>query len=456
MKTQYNNIQKFLLPVTLSLILSFSSLAQPYPFILSPSGTTTNFMKFVPKQFTYNGTNYATGYLALTAYQNITTQVFYDPGIPLQKLQLQGGNILLCRTQAAPNGPDINPTSRNGAILFSDIITTTGDFIHGKWGIEYDDQYSTGGLNFFKPKSSLTASRINYNLFIRNDGNVGIGTGIPETKLYVAGDATISGDAIISSLVNLNGDMLVTSDRSGRLMNISKNLISDNMGNCEAGYALKMFDHSIYNGSVGSKTFTRPDGTTTEVGLHFERNNNMILEPGISNAKFQIVSCSNSSTSMWVTNYSSGGYGFALNPDNRSGGIYSDMNDPQLVMGFNNRKVGIGVTPPSDGSYMLYVAGGILATEVRVQLQSDWKDLVFKPEYKLRSLTEVETFISKNGHLPEIPTSETVKKEGINIGDMNALLLQKIEELTLYILQQQKQIDTQQSEINSIKSNLNR
>ena len=186
MKTQFNTIYKFLLPVTFSLIFSFSALAQPYPIVLSPSGTTTNFMKFVPKGFTYNGTNYATGYLALTAYQNITTQVFSDPGTPVQKLQLQGGNILLTRTQSAPNGPDINPTSRNGAILFGDNITPAYDFIHGKWGIEYDDQYSTGGLNIFKPISSLTDTRINFNLFLRNDGNVGIGTGEPVAKLQIA------------------------------------------------------------------------------------------------------------------------------------------------------------------------------------------------------------------------------------------------------------------------------
>jgi hypothetical protein len=449
MKTKYNNLYKLLTTIAFGLIYSFSSLAQPYPFVLSPTGTSTNFMKFLPKQFTFNGTNYATGYLTLSAYQNITTQVFTDPGIPLQKLQLQGGNILLCRTNSAAITPDINPTSRNGAILFSDNVIESSGFIHGKWGIEYDDQYSTGGLNFFKPKSSLTSSRINYNFFIRNDGNVGIGTGTPATKLHVVGEATVT------ALAN-TGEDIVTTDVTGKLILIPKKLVGDNMGTCEAGFTLKMFDHAIQNGTAGDKIFTRPDGTTTELGLHFDRSNNMILEPGISNAKFTILSCSGSSTSMWVSNYSSGGYGLALNPDNLSGGIYYDANAPKLVMGFNNLKVGIGLKPPSDGAYMLYVAGGILATEVRVQLQSDWKDLVFKPEYKLRSLTEVETFISKNGHLPEIPTSETVQKEGINIGDMNALLLQKIEELTLYILQQQKQIDTQQSEINSIKSNLNR
>jgi len=175
-----------LLVLVLGLLIKNYTLAQPYGFQLVPSGTTTDFMKFVPKGFTYNGTNYVTGYLTLSAYQNITTQQYADPGIPVQKLQLQGGNILLSRTQSAPNGPDLNPTSRNGAILFSDNINEAYGFIHGKWGIEYDDQFSAGGLNFFKPVSSLTSTRINFNLFLKDNGNIGIGTGEPLAKLQVA------------------------------------------------------------------------------------------------------------------------------------------------------------------------------------------------------------------------------------------------------------------------------
>ena len=142
--------------IAVSLFFINTSFAQLNGFVLTPSGTTTEFMKFVPKNYTFNGTNYATGYLSLSAYQNISTQQYFDPGIPVQKLQLRGGNILLYRNNNVSASPDINPTSRNGAILFSDNITEAFDYIHGKWGIEYDDMYSNGGLNFFKPKSSLT------------------------------------------------------------------------------------------------------------------------------------------------------------------------------------------------------------------------------------------------------------------------------------------------------------
>jgi len=186
MKSKRNYIKTVVLTIIFSLFIKNYTFGQLNEFQLIPSGTTTNFMKFVPKGFTYNGTNYATGYLTLSAYMNITTQQYTDPGIPVQKLQLQGGNILLSRTNNGTGYPDINPTSRNGAILFSDNINEAYGFIHGKWGIEYDDQFSAGGLNFFKPVSSLTSSRINFNLFIKNNGNIGIGTGEPLAKLQVA------------------------------------------------------------------------------------------------------------------------------------------------------------------------------------------------------------------------------------------------------------------------------
>jgi len=182
MKTR-DNIFKI---ITISLVANFLTIgiasAQLNGFVLTPSGTTDIFMKYIPKIQQYNGTNYVTGFLTLSSYQ-VQLGAYYDAGSPVQKLQMQGGNILLCKTFNNLTPPDFNPTSKNGAILFSDVVTNT--YKHGKWGIEYDDQFSTGGLNFFKPISSLTTERQNFNLFISNGGNIGIGTGEPSAKLQV-------------------------------------------------------------------------------------------------------------------------------------------------------------------------------------------------------------------------------------------------------------------------------
>ncbi len=111
--------------------------------------------------------------------------------------------------------------------------------------------------------------------------------------------------------------------------------------------------------------------------------------------------------------------------------------------------VGIGTANP--GNYKLAVEGIIGAREVKVTT-SAWADFVFHPTYKLRTLFEVEQFIKINKHLPEIPTEAEVKENGISIGEMNAKLLQKIEELTLYMIEQQKQIN-EMKEQNAILTN---
>jgi len=69
-------------------------------------------MQYIRKAVQYNSTYYYTAYLNLSSYKNITTGVLSDAGDPVQKIQLQGGNILLCRTQSAPNGPNLNPYGR--------------------------------------------------------------------------------------------------------------------------------------------------------------------------------------------------------------------------------------------------------------------------------------------------------------------------------------------------------
>jgi uncharacterized protein DUF2341 len=101
--------------------------------------------------------------------------------------------------------------------------------------------------------------------------------------------------------------------------------------------------------------------------------------------------------------------------------------------------VGIGTTNiPSD--YKLAVNGKIMSEEVKVQLQSQWPDYVFAKDYTLPTLEEVKKHIEEKGHLMNIPSAKEVETNGIQLGEMNKLLLEKIEELTLYILEQEERI----------------
>ena len=110
-------------------------------------------------------------------------------------------------------------------------------------------------------------------------------------------------------------------------------------------------------------------------------------------------------------------------------------------------KIGIGTSEPDDP---LTVNGTIHAQEVKIDLDVP-ADFVFGPEYKLMALQDVEQFVKTNNHLPEIPSASEIKQNGLNMGEMQNKLLQKIEEMTLYIISQQKQIDELQKQIAELK-----
>lgn len=98
--------------------------------------------------------------------------------------------------------------------------------------------------------------------------------------------------------------------------------------------------------------------------------------------------------------------------------------------------------------YGLFVKKGILSEDYSVAPIASWADFVFSPTYKLKPLSDVETFIKKNNHLPDVPSEEEVATEGYSQHDINKALLQKIEELTLYVIQQDKEIQQLKTQLN--------
>ena len=100
--------------------------------------------------------------------------------------------------------------------------------------------------------------------------------------------------------------------------------------------------------------------------------------------------------------------------------------------------IGDAYYPPGNGfptSTILQVNGPAVFEEVWVQTRSTWPDFVFEENYNLRSIAELQNFIEENGHLPDVPSTNEVERRGsIELGQMNSLMLQKIEELTLYVI----------------------
>lgn len=187
-------------------------------------------------------------------------------------------------------------------------------------------------------------------------------------------------------------------------------------------------------------------GTTNPVSdLHISDNQDEVIWPTVLN---------NERNSSELTGY---GVGIKLKHSNNNenfkwGGIASVQesawaNNSGLALYANESEkvritsagyVGIGTATPDAE---LAVNGIVHSQEVKVDMDG-WPDFVFAKDYNLRNLKDVENYINENQHLPEIPSENEVAKNGIELGDMNAKLLQKIEELTLYLIEQNKKIES--------------
>lgn len=146
-------------------------------------------------------------------------------------------------------------------------------------------------------------------------------------------------------------------------------------------------------------------------------------------------------------------YGFYHNPTLTSlkGSHIAFQNTTgDVYFGTTSGNVGIGTTNPQA---KLAVKGTLLAQRVRVSVNAaEWPDYVFDSSYKLLPLPELEAFIQQNSHLPEIPSAATVGKEGLDLGDNQQLLLKKIEELTLYVIEQNKELKAQNERIKTLEA----
>ncbi|WP_439488522.1 hypothetical protein [Algoriphagus sp.] len=224
------------------------------------------------------------------------------------------------------------------------------------------------------------------------------------------------------------------------------------------------------SGNAGVGTGTTPDapfhilrGNTTTVYPSSTGMGNIMQKYQFGNNALEIgISGATNARRMWIlarhndySNYGSAYGTLHLQPDVGSKSSFRGVGigytaATALSIGTHlavNGKVGIGVSSPTE---MLEVKGKIKTQEVIVTA-TGWADYVFKPEYKLMPLSELDAYIQRNGHLPDVPTEAEVMENGVNLAEMNVKLLEKVEELTLYMIEQNTEIQALKAELQSIK-----
>jgi hypothetical protein len=208
---------------------------------------------------------------------------------------------------------------------------------------------------------------------------------------------------------------------------------------------------NIYNtnaGSVGIGTGTAaPSGRLDVAGSFYTGNGTLLMRPGDAANEGGEVILLGASTHP------------NFHMDNFSGRLrFFNGSVGEIINMFSNGHVGIAnrlsIGTYTTGNYKLVVEGKVGAREV-VVTTAPWADYVFASNYKLRPLSEVARFIEENKHLPEVPTAAEVAKNGNSLAETDALLLRKIEELTLYAIEQHKQLQELKAQNQALQNEVN-
>ncbi len=415
-------------------------------------------------------------------YSGVTGNVGIGTATPSEKLHVVG------YTQVDGN---IFVNNSNQGILFKEDNITKGRInLQGT-----NDDFEIGTVTGNTTGKLTLETKFTPRLVILPEGNVGVGTLTPDEKFHVVGNNKIEGDINIedgflklSNTVDVVNWTMQYSSGTNRLLFLhqgQERITFQNGGNVGIGTISPIDKLEVYDGNITQnntngtfrlqansidKGFMQLSGDNVRIGTYstndlgnliFRVNggDRMTISPAGNTSIAGNASVSGTTTLNGKLTVNEGfeaihveGNDPAINffeaGDQRG---YVWMIDDNMNIGTSNAnsrinmvtsQVTIGTSIATPSTYKLGVGGRIICEELKVKLQSaGWPDYVFAKNYKLKPLQEVENFIKLNNHLPNIPSAQVIDKEGLEVGEMQRRMMEKIEELTLYIIDLKKEID---------------
>ncbi len=302
----------------------------------------------------------------------------------------------------------VTGTNADMIIINKGMVTLQYDGTEQKWIVKSSSKGSSGGGGFWDANGG--------NIFNNNNGNVGLGTSNPSVKLTIETPYNTLG----WKHVGRNGvDSIVVIEGIGGV-SAALGTSTNHIMRFNAGGLGRMHIFPNGNVAVGDNNAPAIDKFTVQsegFGLTHTNTNGSVT------------------VGTWIGNFGGATGGWIGTKSNHAFNLFAN-NGGALMTILPNGNIGIGTVNPT---YKLSVLGKIRTTEVTVE--NGWADYVFDKNYRLKPLDEVEKFIEQNNHLPGIPSAAEVVKNGLQLGDTQKKMMEKIEELTLYIIALKKEVD---------------